>query len=589
MVTLQLFVDVPIELYGEVSLEDLSRVSTSQGAESFLVTAANVCLSLSLTKSPAAAAAAVTVGTTTSTTSEELENNDNNRGQQHSTKWAAFFLSPTLTESVLADFRLAGNRHLNVFCSEDQTLELSRRLLTMIHPFLAHNFAVRGVLSIQNLNHCPADIVLLDLLHTPLIAIDQMLQITSGATIHSGPEAICKAVLLSHISFQWESQSIQSPSVAAATSAPRTRFDIPSCPVCLHRIDPRTLGLPAPQTNQLCSKFCTPPTMTSHNFENPSCRNQRLLRPWPSPCRCSACITIDRHWKTQIHAIDRGLDHRDCLSCFQCGLQETLWVCLTCAFVGCGRYSNRHSVEHFDETGHPFSLELATLRIWDYARGDFSHRTDFLDCPSSPPVLFTWNQNNARRWFSEKGQVGGGDLERLKSPIKASLIGEEYEALILSALEEQAEHYQGEIMSLTARITEDNVDKNTMSSNEAYEIKSIQAEIAVLHSEIDRANRELVDWQEQEARHRATYENLLREQQVAQDLLKSIKEEVAKERAKGNLQMEELRQQIEDLTTNQQMRYQFSMDEELQHAQIWGMSSDQTDKKGKKGKRWFRK
>jgi hypothetical protein len=33
-----------------------------------------------------------------------------------------------------------------------------------------------------------------------------------------------------------------------------------------------------------------------------------------------------------------------------------------------------------------------------------------------------------------------------KTPEKATMIGEEYEALLQSALEDQAQHYEGEIM-----------------------------------------------------------------------------------------------------------------------------------------------
>ncbi|KAL7578343.1 hypothetical protein ACA910_012749 [Epithemia clementina (nom. ined.)] len=563
----RLVVELPQHLLGEEGLRQLNDAAICTGTKSFVLTAR--CASLSICSLPSSPTPSATGG---------------NEGEH--TRWAGFFLSPTVTESAMHDFKA---RDFALF-DEQLTTQISRRLLAMVHPFLAANFAIRGIVSIQNVAHCPADIILLDVSHAPVEVLDHMLQTTNGQTIHSGPDGILKCLLISEITFRTKSD-IKSPkyAVSAASSAqpPRTSFDIPSCPVCLHRIDPTRLGLPPPPNNQLCSKFCPPPNLIYPTHEeNSSCPQQRLLRPWPRPCRCSACSMIDRYWKTELQALSH--ESHEHLSCFRCELEETLWVCLTCGFVGCGRYSNRHSVEHFDETGHPFSLELATLRIWDYATGYFSHRTDLLDCPSSPPLLFPWARVQHGNGGHSTGQWGG--LDEMKSPKKASMIGEEYETLLQSALEEQAQHYEGEITRLRSKLAEDSCDMNTMSAQEADEIRVLQAEIASLRSEIMRCSHELLEWQDQEATNRAQSHSLLEEQKIVQDLLSTIKEETAREHAEGTFQMEELEQQIADLTANQNMRRQFSQDEELQQAQIWGMSSESAPRgRKKKAKRSFRK
>lgn len=41
-------------------------------------------------------------------------------------------------------------------------------------------------------------------------------------------------------------------------------------------------------------------------------------------------------------------------------IPENLWICLLCAHVGCGRYTKEHAKQHFHQTGHILSLELAT-------------------------------------------------------------------------------------------------------------------------------------------------------------------------------------------------------------------------------------
>jgi Zn-finger in ubiquitin-hydrolases and other protein len=58
-----------------------------------------------------------------------------------------------------------------------------------------------------------------------------------------------------------------------------------------------------------------------------------------------------------LHTHTRQLRH-----CMVCGLTGNIWACLVCAHTGCGRYAVRHAEQHFRETQHSFSLELATGR-----------------------------------------------------------------------------------------------------------------------------------------------------------------------------------------------------------------------------------
>ena len=47
-----------------------------------------------------------------------------------------------------------------------------------------------------------------------------------------------------------------------------------------------------------------------------------------------------------------------CESC-DCA-NASLWTCLICGVVGCGRYENRHAVAHWTETRHCYSLEIGS-------------------------------------------------------------------------------------------------------------------------------------------------------------------------------------------------------------------------------------
>jgi len=59
--------------------------------------------------------------------------------------------------------------------------------------------------------------------------------------------------------------------------------------------------------------------------------------------------------------------------CLTCDLRDNIWVCMICGHTGCGRYTCQHAQLHFEQTGHPFSLELASGRIWDYDHDTFVH------------------------------------------------------------------------------------------------------------------------------------------------------------------------------------------------------------------------
>lgn len=60
--------------------------------------------------------------------------------------------------------------------------------------------------------------------------------------------------------------------------------------------------------------------------------------------------------------------------CTVCGTSDGLWICLICGFIGCGRYLDRHSYQHFVETQHTYAMDLQSRRVWDYVGDNYVHR-----------------------------------------------------------------------------------------------------------------------------------------------------------------------------------------------------------------------
>jgi len=54
-------------------------------------------------------------------------------------------------------------------------------------------------------------------------------------------------------------------------------------------------------------------------------------------------------------------------TCSVCKTEKELWVCLICLKLFCGRFENRHMVEHHRESGHCVSISLADLSSWCFA------------------------------------------------------------------------------------------------------------------------------------------------------------------------------------------------------------------------------
>jgi BRCA1-associated protein len=89
---------------------------------------------------------------------------------------------------------------------------------------------------------------------------------------------------------------------------------------------------------------------------------------------------VDKNASRQIMAAEtaanasNGVNSDEVNECFVCGATESLWICLICGHIGCGRYNDAHAYHHYMETNHLYALELETQRVWDYAGDGYVHR-----------------------------------------------------------------------------------------------------------------------------------------------------------------------------------------------------------------------
>eukprot|EP00112_Aurelia_sp_Birch-Aquarium-sp1_P014949 Seg3267.2 transcript_id=Seg3267.2/GoldUCD/mRNA.D3Y31 product="BRCA1-associated protein" protein_id=Seg3267.2/GoldUCD/D3Y31 len=117
--------------------------------------------------------------------------------------------------------------------------------------------------------------------------------------------------------------------------------ELPTCPVCLERMDESVEGI----LTILCN----------HSFHG------ACLVQW-SDSSCPVC----RYSQTPKPVAEQR--------CFQCDSTESLWICLICGHIGCGRYKDLHAYQHYQQTSHTFSMQLENQRVWDYTGDNYVHR-----------------------------------------------------------------------------------------------------------------------------------------------------------------------------------------------------------------------
>lgn len=122
---------------------------------------------------------------------------------------------------------------------------------------------------------------------------------------------------------------------------PLGHTELPTCPVCLERMDESVDGV----LTILCN----------HAF-HANC----LIKWGDSTCPVCRCVQTPELTESSV--------------CMECEGIEALWICLICGHVGCGRYQGGHAASHYKATNHTYALQLGTNRVWDYAGDNFVHR-----------------------------------------------------------------------------------------------------------------------------------------------------------------------------------------------------------------------
>lgn len=331
----------------------------------------------------------------------------------------------------------------------------------------------------------------------------------------------------------------------------KNAFELPTCPVCLDRLDSYLSGI----VTVLCQ----------HSF------HCACLQRWDDS-RCPVCRhSYVRHVKG---ASSHGSDASLLMShCGVCQNNSDLWMCLICANVGCGRYTHGHARQHYQETGHLYSLEVDTQRVWDYAGDGYVHRLiqsksggKLVELPSATNMAASvpgelWNS----RYPNGSGRIREGgvlqedssmnptdraQMEMLQEKMEA--LGAEYSSMIMSQLDSQRVYYEGRL----AQTRSQSVSQFDYE-HACRERDQLRTECNIMKEQLDSMSKELSSTQttilRQDAQLRRALETVrktrheLEEEKSVSSGLYSHVQQLQAGQSKLQTQIEDLNEQLRDM------------------------------------------
>ncbi|GJP39568.1 hypothetical protein CLOM_g23924 [Closterium sp. NIES-68] len=308
-----------------------------------------------------------------------------------------------------------------------------------------------------------------------------------------------------------------------AATPPVGQTELPSCPVCLERLDRHISGILT--------------TVCNHSFHS-SC-----ISKW-TDSSCPVCRYCQQP--------------SDKSQCAVCGSQDSLWICLICGFVGCGRYQGGHAESHFKASQHCYSLELSSQRVWDYVGDAFVHRlvlskTDgkLVELPS-PGELGAGGRGDGGGG-GEGGNGGGtgaggacamgpggscshhhrGDEEFAQAVMNSKLesVAYEYTHLLTTQLESQRLYFEG--LLAAAKGERDEAVAAAEAAKESVKVQKLQ-------SRLERAEQE-------KEFLRQVNDSLIKNQKQWQEKFKQQEERERAAIATRDEKIQDLEEQVRDL------------------------------------------
>ncbi|KAL4072959.1 hypothetical protein V8B97DRAFT_1869616 [Scleroderma yunnanense] len=324
----------------------------------------------------------------------------------------------------------------------------------------------------------------------------------NGKPFNSMDPETCHVVHI--LSVEIDTEDAVSTTIGRLGSLHSSTYELPTCPVCLERMDAAVTGL------------ITVPC--SHTF------HCMCLSKW-GDSRCPVCRysqTLLSSHPTTSSSRSRPIPFASTSTpsistCADCSSTTNLWICLICGNIGCGRYGRAHAHAHYQNTTHLYALELETQRVWDYAGDGYVHRLiqnkadgKLVELPSAASSMGSVTRDD----------LGPTHADTLSAE-KIEAIGIEYSYLLTSQLDSQRAFYEEQTTQLSSQVEE----LRGMVDKLSRDIERQQAEAQ---------ERELQRHREEEEKLDSVYREKVRAEKKAEkiaELARKFERELKEERA----------------------------------------------------------
>ncbi len=307
--------------------------------------------------------------------------------------------------------------------------------------------------------------------------------------------------------------------------------ELPTCPVCLERMD---------DTTGLLTILC------QHVF------HCACLTKW----RGSGC-PVCRHTQPQ-PSLTQPFGTSASNLCRVCDCSEDLWICLICGHVGCGRYKGGHAKEHWKETAHNYALEIETQHVWDYAGDLWVHR--LIQTKGDGKLVELPSSSRPSNGFGASRADREEDVEMVPR-VKLENIGMEYTNLLTSQLESQRAYYEDIVKKAVAKasVASKTAEAAARKAEESISaLKQLTTDHARLRDEVvpnleKEAERMRIKAQKSGDLARSLTKSWQEEKKVGEGLMERIKHinesmaSLSKELIKAKEECEDLKEQNRDL------------------------------------------
>ncbi|KAL1745851.1 hypothetical protein HDZ31DRAFT_35449 [Schizophyllum fasciatum] len=285
----------------------------------------------------------------------------------------------------------------------------------------------------------------------------EFIEAYNGKPFNSMEPEVCHVVRIRSI--QIEAEDSISQAIARLGTEASSVYELPTCPVCLERMDSAVTGLITVPCSHTFHCMCLSKWGDSRC---PVCRySQTLLTSHPTSSSTSSARRVPFAPAPDSPSLSR---------CSSCSSTNSLWICLICGNIGCGRYGRGHAHAHYETTTHLYALELETQRVWDYAGDGYVHR---LIQNRADGKLVELPSAAASVGGPREGGSGGPSAADALSAEKIEAIGIEYSYLLTSQLDSQREYYEEQQAELKNQVNQ--LSKLVESLSRDFERQRIEA------------------------------------------------------------------------------------------------------------------